>query len=69
MFAVWSPLWLAFILWGATLGLNLCILLLYFIDLIWAPFCLELRYLTLLCWILSPLAVVLNFAGLLLQYI
>lgn len=71
MFAVWTSFgnWLAFTLWGATLGLSLCILLLYFIDLIWAPFCLELRYLTLLCWMLGPLAVVLNFAGLLLQYI
>ena len=42
--------------------------LVFLVDLIWAPFCLQTTYLTFLCWVLSPPIVLCNFAGLLLRY-
>jgi hypothetical protein len=49
------------------LGASLAIMLLFLIDVIWAPFCLEMTYLTFLCWILCPVTVALNLAGMALQ--
>ena len=42
------------------LGLPLLGLALYAIDRIWAPFCLEMTYATLLCWVLWPALVMVN---------
>ena len=47
-----------------TLGVSLGALALFGIDVAWAPFCVEMTYLTVLCWILCPLAVLLNHLGL-----
>jgi len=59
----WGPaLWLAVALLGVGIGLPLLGLALYAVDRIWAPFCLEMTYATLLCWVLWPGLVVLNLA-------
>lgn len=66
--AVWwtlSPT-LAVLLLSVTLGLPFLALLLYAVDLTLAPFCLEMTYLAMLCWILWPVLVMVNFVGLLL---
>ncbi|MHC4591976.1 MAG: hypothetical protein ACYS8L_04680 [Planctomycetota bacterium] len=66
--AVWwtlSPT-LAVLLLSVTLGLPLLALILYAVDLTLAPFCLEMTYLAMLCWILWPVLVMVNFLGLLL---
>jgi hypothetical protein len=62
----WWPLSpaLAVAILALTLGVSLCALALFGIDVAWAPFCLEMTYLTFLCWTLFPLAVLLNFLGL-----
>lgn len=51
---------LAIALLAVGLGLPLLGLALYAIDRIWAPFCLEMTYATLLCWVLWPALVVVN---------
>lgn len=51
------------ILLALTLGVSLLGLLLYVIDRIWAPFCLEMTYAALLCWVLWPVLVAINLAG------
>ncbi len=63
-FATWwavSPLFTVFLL-TFTLGISLLALLLFAVDVIWAPFCLEMTYLTPLCWILCPLLVFANYS-------
>ena len=50
-----------------TLGTSLVALAMFAVDVIWAPFCLEMTYLALLCWILCPLAVLFNYLGLVLR--
>lgn len=57
-----SPI-LALIFLALTLGVSLVTLVLFLIDLLWAPFGLEMTYLTFLCWILCPLAVLLAGLG------
>jgi hypothetical protein len=57
-----SPLAAILILVG-TLGVPLVCLALFAIDVMWAPFCLEMAYLTILCWVLCPQAVLLNYLG------
>lgn len=52
------------VLLGFTLGLSAVALLLFAVDVVFAPFCLEMTYLTPLCWILCPLLVLVNLAGL-----
>jgi len=44
-------------------GVPLVCLGLFLVDLIWAPFCMEMTYLTLWCWVLCPLCVALNYVG------
>ncbi len=57
----WGPAtWLAGVLLGVGIGLPLLGLALYAVDRIWAPFCLEMTYATLLCWVLWPALVVVN---------
>jgi len=65
----WWPLSpaLAAVIVALTLGISLCALALFGIDVAWAPFCLEMTYLTVLCWILCPLAVLLDYLGLALR--
>ena len=50
-----------------TLGASLVFLTLYFIDVVFAPFSLEMTYATFLCWILCPLPVAANFVALCLR--
>lgn len=57
-----SPL-LAIVILAVTLGIPLGCLALFGIDVIWAPFCMEMTYVTVWCWILCPLAVMLNYVG------
>lgn len=57
-----SPI-LALVFLILTLGVSLVTIVLFLIDVIWAPFGLEMTYLTFLCWILCPLAVVLAGVG------
>lgn len=57
-----SPV-LAVVFLTLTLGISLLVLCLFAIDVIWAPFGLEMTYLTFLCWLLGPLAVVLSIIG------
>ncbi len=65
---IWWPVSpsLAVLILAVGLGGSLAVLALFAIDVIWAPFCLEMTYVTALCWILCPLVVLLNYAGLLL---
>ncbi len=58
-----SPL-LTVLLLGVTLGASLAALLLYWIDRVFAVFCLEMTYLATICWVLWPLLVVANSAAL-----
>jgi len=62
---IWWPISpvAAVLILAVTLGVPLVALAVFAIDFIWAPFCLEMTYLTFLCWILCPLAVLLNYAG------
>jgi len=60
----WCPLFTITLL-ALTLGTSLVALLLYAIDVVFAPFCVEMTYLTILCWLLCPLLVLVNFAGVL----
>ena len=50
----------------AGMALPLVTLLLFAIDLVWAPFALEMTYPALLCWVLWPVLIAADFAGLLL---
>ncbi len=61
----WGPISTALtaIFLVGTLGLSLFALALFAIDVIWAPFALEMTYLTFLCWILCPVAVILSGVG------
>lgn len=52
--------YVAVALLAAGLGLPLLGLALYAVDRIWAPFCLEMTYATLICWVLWPALVVVN---------
>lgn len=56
-----SPLFTVLLL-AFTLGLSVVALVLFAVDVIWAPFCLEMTYLTPLCWILCPLLVFVNYS-------
>jgi len=56
-----SPLF-TIILLALTLGISVLALALFAVDVIWAPFCLEMTYLTPLCWILCPLLVFANYS-------
>lgn len=57
---------LTIVLLTLTLGVPLVTLVLFGIDVVWAPFCVEMTYLTFLSWVLCPLAVLLNYVGLVL---
>jgi len=50
-----------------TLGLPLLGLGLYAVDLALAPFCVEMTYPGMVCWVLWPLLAMANFVGLLLR--
>lgn len=50
---------------GVTLGLPLLTLLLYAVDLALAPFCVEMTYPAMLCWLLWPVLVAVNAVGML----
>jgi hypothetical protein len=54
---------IALALLSTTLGVSLVVLALFAVDVIWAPFCLEMTYLTFLCWLLCPAAVFLSHVG------
>ncbi len=57
----WGPApWLAVALLAVGLGLPLLGLALYAVDVIWAPFCVEMTYATLICWVLWPGLVAVN---------
>lgn len=60
-----SPV-LAVLLLCVTEGLPLAALALYVIDRTLAPFCVEMTYAVLICWVLWPVLVLANFLGLLL---
>jgi hypothetical protein len=51
---------LTIVLMAIGLGLPLLGLVLFAIDRIWAPFCVEMTYATLLCWVLWPALVMVN---------
>ncbi len=59
-----SPL-LALLVLAFALGLPLLGLLLFGVDRLFAPFCLEMTYATVVCWILWPILVLAGFVGLL----
>jgi hypothetical protein len=52
---------------AATLGPSVLGLALYAVDRVFAPFCLEMTYAGMLCWVLWPVLVAVDFAGLLLR--
>ncbi len=54
------------VLLGVTMALPLLALALYAADRAFAPFCVEMTYPAMLCWVLWPVLVAANFAGLLL---
>ncbi len=56
---------LTLVLLGVTLGVPLLALALYAVDLAFAPFCVEMTYPAMLCWLLWPVLVAVNFACLL----
>ena len=56
---------LAAVLLGALLGLPALLLLVYLVDRLLAPFCLEMTYPAMLCWLAWPLLVGLDFVGML----
>ena len=58
---------LAIVLLCATLGVSLLALLLYLVDRIFAPFCVEMTYPAMICWVLWPVLVLADFVGLLLR--
>ena len=62
---LWWPLSppAAALILALTLGVPLIALALFAVDVAWAPFCFEMTYLTILCWLLCPLAVVLNYVA------
>ena len=66
--AVWWPVSpaVAIVLLLAGMALPLLTLLLFAVDLIWAPFAVEMTYPAMLCWVLWPVLVAADFAGLLL---
>lgn len=51
------------------LALPLVGLLLFAIDVVWAPFCVEMTYLSFLGWLLCPVAVAANWGGVALRFI
>jgi len=55
-----------FVLLLAGMALPLLTLLLFAIDLLWAPFAAEMTYPAMLCWVLWPVLIAADFAGLLL---
>lgn len=59
-----SPVF-ALLLLCVTLGLPLLALLLYAVDVAFAAFCVEMTYPAIICWLLWPLLVLVNFLGLL----
>jgi len=64
--ALWGPISVlgAGVIVAVTLAVPVLLLGIVLIDVLWAPFCLEMTYLGLLCWVLCPLAVVVNYAAL-----
>ncbi len=65
---IWSPLsgTAAIFILLLTIVLPGMALSVFLIDYLFAVFCLEMRYLTLLWWLLTPMAIPLNFLGLML---
>jgi hypothetical protein len=63
--AVWWPVSppLAVVLLAAGLGLPLAGLLLFAVDLAFAPFCIEMTYPAMLCWLFWPAVVLANYVG------
>ena len=59
-----SPVFVVLLL-ALAVGLPLATLLLYLIDLHFAPFCLEMTYPGMLCWLLWPALALVSFVGLL----
>ena len=57
----------AVVVMAATLGPSLVGLALYAVDRLAAPFCIEMTYAAMACWVLWPVLVVVDFAGLLLR--
>jgi len=55
----------AVVLLALTLLPSACAAALYLIDVVFAPFGVEMTYVTFLCWILCPLLVLANFVGML----
>jgi len=55
----------ALVLLAAGEGLPLAAVLLYLVDRAFAPFCVEMTYALLICWVFWPLLVLANFVGLL----
>jgi len=52
---------------SVTIGLPFLTLALYAVDLAFAPFCVEMTYPAMLCWLLWPALVAVNFACMLLR--
>jgi len=67
--AVWWPLSPAVAAVALALGLGLPLvgLLLFAVDLAFAPFCIEMTYPAMLCWVIWPALVFVNYVGLLLH--
>jgi ABC-type proline/glycine betaine transport system permease subunit len=65
----WSPVSpvLARALLAVAMGLPLLTLLLYAVDRLWAPFCVEMTYPAMVCWLLWPALAAAAFCGLLLH--
>lgn len=65
LLTTWWPLQpiLAIVFIFVTLGGSFLALTLFVIDYIWAPFALEMTYVTFLCWVLCPLAWLLDLIG------
>ena len=63
--AVWWPLCptAGSLILALTLGVPLALMAVFAVDVIWAPFCLEMTYLTFLCWLICPVGVGLNWIG------
>ena len=63
-----SPM-VAVVILLATLVAPLAALALTAIDVVWAPFGLQMSYCTVLCWLLCPMAVFLNYTGMAVQWL
>lgn len=60
---------LAVVLMVLTLGVSLGVIVLFLVDVIFAPFCLQMTYFTFVCWVLCSQLVAVNFAFLLARHL